>query len=221
MKKTVLVLCVIIILTPCLFANRGMNVRFGFLTPSATKTGIFPGFSYGFNIDNIIDMGVGFDYFYRNERDYRDIVVTETETGTTVELVDIGSDLTTYYIPLMASIRVGIPVDLPIIPYGGAALGWGLLWEDVFIAGSELENGNDRDDVSYDSIDEVNFYNGFNWGLQLGAKYPLSPNASFYGEAFFNGGRMKKNIERGAEGITWDEINMSGAGLRLGIEVSL
>jgi hypothetical protein len=115
----------------------------------------------------------------------------------------------------MATVRIGVPADLPVIPYGGLGLGWGLLWEKVFIAeDTSVEPPNEK-------IDEINFYNGFNWTIQLGARYPLSPNASFYGETFYNGGKMKKDIEKGAEGITWDEIDMSGLGLRLGIEVRI
>ncbi len=215
MKKTLIIMAVMLLLIPTLHANKGLNVRLGFLSPSATKIGIFPGISYGFNIDNIVDMGIGGDFFYRNERQTRTISVSETPGGTEVEQKQVGSDLTTYYVPLMAAVRIGVPVDLPVIPYGGVGLGWGLLWEKVFIAeDTTVEPPNEK-------IDEVNFYNGFNWSVQLGAKYPLSENASFYGETFYNGGKMKKDIERGAEGITWDEINMSGLGLRLGIEVRI
>lgn len=216
MKKFLLFLFISSLTMSCLFADRGMNIRLGFLSPSATKTGIFPGFSYGFNIDNIIDMGLGFDYYYSSDREVREISVEDTaNNGAEVVTKQASSDFTTYYVPLLATVRVGVPIDLPVIPYGGVGLGWGLLWEDVFIAEDTTE------DPPNERIDEVNFYNGFNWALQLGAKYLLTPNASFYGEAFYNGGRMKKNIERGAEGITWDEINMSGFGLRIGIEVSI
>jgi hypothetical protein len=215
MKKIIITLIALMFLLPCLFASTGMNVRFGFLAPSATKTGIFPGFSYGFNIDNLIDMGLGADFFYRNERETRTISVAETPGGTEVITKQVGSDLTTYYLPLMASVRIGVPVDLPVIPYAGGSVGWGLLWENVFIA------ADDTEDPPIVQIDDNNFFSGFNWGLQLGTKYLLSPNAGVYGEFFYNGGKMKKDIEKGIEGITWDEINMSGVGLRLGLEVRL
>ena len=200
---------------PSLFANQSMNVRLGFLAPSGAKTGIFPGLSIGYNIDNIVDMGIGFDYFYSNDREVRTISVSETSGGSTIVTKSVGSDITTYYIPLMVGLRVGVQTDLPVIPYGGVGLGWGFLWEKVYIA------ADDAEEPPIEQIDETNFYNGFNWTLQLGAKYPLSTNVSLYGEGFYNGGLMKKNIQRDALGITWEEIKMSGFGLRAGLELRI
>jgi len=187
----------------------------GFLAPSGAKTGIFPGLTFGYNIDNIVDMGIGFDYYYSNDREVRTISVSETPGGSTIVTKSIGSDITTYYVPLMAILRVGVQTELPVIPYGGVGLGWGFLWEKVYIA------ADDTADPPNEQIDEVNFYNGFNWNVQLGAKYPLTSNVSVYGEGFYNGGLMKKNIQRDALGITWDEIKMSGIGLRAGLELRI
>ncbi|MBW6515944.1 MAG: outer membrane beta-barrel protein [Candidatus Cloacimonetes bacterium] len=215
MKRSLLILALSIFLIPALFASQSLNVRLGFLAPSGAKTGIFPGLSLGYNVDNIVEMGLGLDYYYSNDREMKTINVPAETDRLDVEPRIVGSDLTTYYLPLMATLKVGIPADLPVIPYGGVGLGWGLLWEKVFVA------AGDEDESPSEAIDEVNFYNGFNWMIQLGAKYPLSTNINVYGEGFYNGGVMKKNIQKDALGITWDEVKMSGIGLRAGLEIRL
>jgi outer membrane protein W len=213
MKKFVLVAFCVVLLVPALLANNGLNVRVGFLSPSASKTSFFPGISYGINIDNVVELATGFDYFYNNSKETEKIGQYDSDSGNLIDTIEMGSDITTIYVPIMGTLKVGIPLDAPVIPYAGIGLGWGILWEDVFIAADP--------DGDFDGIDKVSFYHGFNWATQIGVKYPLAPRASVYGEAFYNGGKMKSDIKKDAYSITWDEINMSGMGLRLGIELRM
>lgn len=215
MKKIAVALIMVLLVTPCLFADKELSIRFGFLSPSATKTSFYPGLTYGINIDDIVSMGLGVDYYYSSERETRTVSLGVTPGGTDITTMQLGSEITTHYLPLMAFVKVGVPVDLPIIPYAGVGMGWGLLWEKVFIA------ADDTEDPPIGKIDENNLFSGFNWALQLGSKYALSPNTGVYGEFFYNGGKMKKSIRKDAFGITWDEINMSGVGLRIGIEIRM
>lgn len=215
MKKTYLFFVLALCFTTSLFAGNAMNVRVGFLAPSATDTGFFPGFSYGVNVDNVVEIGLGFDYFYKNFQDKRYVEFDTTKAGNYIDKAQVTSDITTYYIPLMGTIRVSVPLDIVVVPYGGIGFGWGLLWEDIFIASDETPGSE------HNRITDVNFYHGYNWTIQLGGKLPLSRNASLYGETFYNGAKMKKDVKRGSTGITWSELDMSGAGLRLGVELKL
>ncbi|MCB5230837.1 MAG: outer membrane beta-barrel protein [Candidatus Cloacimonas sp.] len=215
MKRLPLIFALVLFFTTSLFAANAMNVRVGFLAPSGADTGVFPGLSYGVNVDNVVEVGFGFDYFYKNFQEKRYVEFDTSSAGNNIDHARVNSDITTYYIPVMGTIRVSLPMELDVVPYIGTGLGWGLLWEDIFIA-EDLTPNNE-----HNKIDEVNFYNGINWTLQFGVKYALSQNASIYGETFYNGGKMKKNVRRDSSGITWSELNMSGAGLRIGVELRL
>lgn len=218
--KKLIFLMLVLLLTVSLSANKGINIRAGFLSPSGAKTGFMPGISYGLNVDDVVELAVGFDFFYRSYEETKTVSATDRETGTTVEVIEAGSELKTGYIPVMATLKVGVPVELPVLPYAGVGLGWAILWEDIFLPAGEYHGENDEL-VEVDKVEELDFYNGFNWILNLGAKYRLSPNVHIYGETFYNFGKMKKDIETGETGRTWDEVDMSGLGLRLGIEMAL
>ncbi len=213
--KKLIFLMLALVLTVSIFANKGINIRAGFLAPSDAKTGFMPGMSYGINVDDIVELAVGFDFFYRSYTDTKEVSVYDRETGTQVSEIKTGTELKTGYIPVMATLKVGVPVELPVLPYAGVGLGWALLWEDIFLPAGE-DNGNE-----YEKVEELDFYNGFNWILNLGAKYQLSSNVHLYGESFYNFGKMKKDFDEDEAGRTWDQVDMSGLGLRLGIEMAL
>lgn len=216
MKKGYIIIAAILMITVGLMGDTAINIRGGVLFPSGSETGFMPGLSYGVNVDNVVELSAGFDFFYRTYEDTETVDLSETGTGSTLESVQASTDFKTFYVPIMATIKVAVPVELPVTPYGGVGLGWGLLYEDIFIAGGKTEDGKE-----YDPVDEKDLYNGFNWALQLGAKYELSPNVHLYGETFYNFGKMKKDVEKTKFGRTWDEVDMSGLGLRLGIEMRL
>lgn len=93
--------------------------------------------------------------------------------------------------------------------YAGGGFGFGLLWEDVYVAA----------DQNHLAVNETKFFSGFNWNLRCGARYPLSRHTAIMGELFYNNGRMKRDITVTPIGITWHEINMDGIGFRIGLEV--
>ena len=210
MKK--LSICLLIVFAVSLmFAQRKANVRAGFLTPKDSKTGFIGGFSYGSEIDETVSLDFGMDIFYKGFDEKREIQTDSTEAGNDVTTIKKTADLTTLYFPVQGNVKVRLPLDSEVKPYFKAGLGWGFLWEDVFVAKTE-EN---------EKIDDVKFYNGFNWNLSLGVDYPLGSKSKIFGEFFYNAGKMKRNKEETEYGITWDEIDVSGIGLRFGIDFEL
>jgi len=212
MKRYLVALLFLMVISG-LSADNLMNVRFGFLAPEGAKTGIFGGLSYGSSFDEVVSMDMGFDYFYKGFKEKRKLYEWDTEAGNTEETFKQTSDIKTMYLPIMLALNIHIPLDHSVKPFFKAGLGWGFLWEDVYVAAIPEEEPN-----AHDEIDDTKFYNGFNWTLGAGAKYKLGSKSHVYGEFFYNGGRMKRDIKKSEYGITWDEINMSGVGMRLGIE---
>ncbi len=215
MKRIFLLLVFSLIITVSLTANTAINIRGGFLVPSGSKTSFMPGASYGINVDDIVELTVGMDLFYNNYTESRVASFDTTKAGNIVDIVKTGTDVKTIYVPLMTTLKISFPLEMAFTPYGGVGLGWAILWEDIFVPASDEPN------QEHNAIEESDIYNGFNWILQLGARYQLSPNVHFYGESFYNFGKMKKDIKRDEYGRTWDEIDMSGLGLRIGVEMAL
>jgi outer membrane protein W len=184
------------------------GLRAGFLAPADAKTGFMFGAYEGWTIDNAVQLHLAGDFYMKNYSKVKNIGYQTDVANNPVTTRQKTSDISTYYLPLTFNLRVGIPAQSAITPYVGAGLGWGLLWEDVYVAA----------DTEHKKVDTVKFYNGFNANLAAGARLPLGERSTLTGEVFYNIGAMKRNIEETDTGITWDEISMNGIGLRLGVE---
>ncbi|MDD3052304.1 MAG: outer membrane beta-barrel protein [Candidatus Cloacimonetes bacterium] len=211
---------VFLLLFGMLNAVNYMGVRFGFMNPDGAKSGVIGGFSYGRIFDESVSLDFGLDYFYKGYTDDKKISVNDTQADNEIITYSRSADIKTIYVPVMANLNVKLPLDRQIKPFFKAGLGWGFLWEDVYIAAEE-DDPNTQDNEKHDEIDDVKFYNGFNWLVGAGVKYRLARKSFLMGEFFYNGGKMTRNRDKTEYGITWDEIDMSGIGLRIGIEFEL
>ncbi len=191
--------------------SKTMNLRAGFLVPNDANTGFIGGLCYGTKFDESVSLFFSTDYFYRNYSKIKKIGFHTSSGGNNVSEMRKSADITNYYLPLMGNLQVNFPLQDRIGLYGGVGIGYGLLWENVFVAANE-EEGTEK-------IDDVKFYSGFNWNISAGAKTGLGRNSSLYGEVFYNGGIMKRNLKADDFGVTWDQIDMSGIGMRIGIEL--
>jgi opacity protein-like surface antigen len=210
MKKTFLVLLIASLAGGIWAGEKEFSFRIGFLNPDATETGFNGGFTYGSKIDDMVSIFSSVDYFYNNETSTKKYN-TDEGTNINVDLVKLSSDIDVFYVPLMVNARINFPIDKSYKPYASGGIGWGLLWEKVFVAETEDTN----------KIDNVDFYHGLNWNISAGMSFNLGKKSSFFGEAYWNGGKMKSNREESDFGRSWNEVNMSGFGLRAGINFLL
>ncbi len=215
MKKITVLLCALL-LSIILNAEPINMYRFGFLAPQDASIGSMFGFCYGSSIDNTVVLFPSADLFYRNFSKERKIGYATDNANNPVQTIQKTSDISTYYLPLQLNGKVNIPADSKFKPFVGGGFGLGLLWENVFVAAFQEDNA---DHTFHSTVKETKFYSGFNWNLQAGVRYSLSRHTAIYGELFYNGGRMKRDIQVTDTGITWNEIDMSGVGLRIGLEV--
>jgi hypothetical protein len=204
----------IIVLSFCLFlftilgANSLNMFRVGFLAPKDTSTGTILGYCFGSNYDNTVLVYGSGDLFYRRYSKGKKISYADN-AGNPAQTVLKTTDISTYYIPLQINGQVYIPTNDNLKLYFGGGIGLGLLWEDVFVAADSYHN----------TINETKYFDGLNWSLCGGVRYPLSRHTALIGELFYNAGKMKRNMQVTPIGITWDEINMNGIGMRIGLEV--
>jgi len=213
MKKAVLTMLVFLFVIG--LAAVESKIRFGFLSPKDAETGFMGGITYGNRIDNAVALDMSADFYINSYEKKRSIYSGSTEGDNTFTTVKKTAEMNTTYVPLQGNLTINLPVQSSLKPYFTAGIGWGLLWEDVYRAAFVGEDG-----TTVPQYDEVKFYNGFNWGLAGGVSYKLGNRSNIFGELFYNGGKMKRDFEQTAYGITWDEIDMGGIGLRVGVEFS-
>jgi opacity protein-like surface antigen len=183
-------------------------IRFGYLSPTGSETGTVTGAGFGKRFDDIFTLGLSGDVYYRNFTDDRTVSLHTSAAGNPVEEVQRRADLRTYYVPFQANGQLLIQTTTKIKPILGAGMGYGFMWEHVYIA----------DDLTHHGLKSTKFYSGFNWNVTAGGRYQLRDNLALYGELFYNDGLMKRDMKVTETGITWDQIDMSGVGLRMGIE---
>ena len=91
----------------------------------------------------------------------------------------------------------------PFMIRGSAGLGYQFLW-------------NKEENYLEDKKD-TRFYHGFAYQVSAGAGIEMSSSAILFAEAFYHGGKVKRNKTDTAGLPTWSEVDMSGVGIRIGI----
>ena len=180
--------------------------RFGTLNPKDAQSGLILGVRTGRDFDNMIMVGFSADLFWKTYTEESEIADSVTSGGVTVTTVQRDVEYKTLLLPLMFTADVKIPVEnSPIRPYFGGGIGYQLLFN---------KEENFEDDVS-----DSRFYGGFGWMFELGAEYMMSPNTAFYLEGFYNGCKVKRSSDSAAGLPTWEEVDMSGLGFRIGLSL--
>lgn len=212
MKKLMLIISIMSISLLCLANNEQRSFRIGFYNPQDSKAGLMLGGTTGIDVDERVEINFSGDFFIRNYTDDKDINVQNTVGGNEIVTVLRTADISTYYIPIMGNVKIKIPYTENIVPYAGGGIGYAMAWEDIFIAADTTANSS--------KIDDVNFYHGFAGNVNLGVNLPLGSKSNLYLETFYNWSVCKRNKKENATGITWDELNMSGTGIRLGLAIN-
>lgn len=102
-----------------------------------------------------------------------------------------------------------MPVDVSgMSPYIGGGLGAALLMN------REINYLTDESDTR--------FFAAWTWNVTGGIEYELGGNSSLRAELFYNRALMKGSRDESKEGYpVYDQLNMSGIGLRLGLVMEM
>jgi opacity protein-like surface antigen len=178
--------------------------RFGTLNPKDATSGLMLGVRVGRDFDNQILVGFSADLFWKTYTEESVIADSVTAGGTVYSTVQREVDYKTLILPLMLTIDVQIPVqNSPIKPYFGGGIGYQLLFN--------------KEDNFVDKISDSRFYSGFGYQFEIGAEYQMSPHTGFTLEGFYNGCKTKRDGD-GESGLpTWEEVDISGFGFRVGL----
>jgi len=180
------------------------QIRFGTFDPKDAKSGLILGMRTGRDFDNMILVGFSADLFWKSYTEDSPIGTGTTPGGTQVTTLQQAVDYKTLILPLMFTADVKIPVqNSPIRPYFGGGIGYQLLFN--------------KENNFVDNVSDSRFYSGFGYQFDVGAEYEMSPNAGFYLEGFYNGCKAKRSGGTAAGLPTWEEVDISGLGFRVGV----
>ena len=187
---------------------QGVNIlefQVGYLNPKGTESGLIFGGNYGISFDELIDMSVGVSYFHRGYTKQSEIA-TEVVNGIVVNTVEKTLEYSTTLLPISVNLNVHLPsYSLLSWFFGGSAS-----YQFLFNTENNYEEG----------IKEKRTYRAFGWMLRGGAELMMGSRSSLFLEAFYNICKVKRNEEKVAGLPIWEEVNVSGIGLRAGLRLA-
>lgn len=183
------------------------QIRFGTLNPKDAKSGVILGFRTGRDFDNVVLLGFSADLFWKSYTKESAVSADTTIGGVHYTTLQRSVDYKTLILPLMITADVRIPVEnAPIKPYFGGGIGYQLLFN--------------KEDNFEEGISDSRFYSGFGYQFQVGVEYKMSPHAGFYLEAFYNGCKAKRSSSSDTGLPTFEEVDISGIGFRVGLTLT-
>jgi len=185
------------------------TLRFGFYNPTDAKAGIALGYIYGIPIDEMVTLGVGGDLYLKSYVKETVVATEDTLFSGEVQTIEREMDFSSYLLPLHATIMVDLPMDVSgFTPFVTGDLGFS------FLINREVNYLTDDSDTK--------FFAAFTWCLGGGMKYQLGSSSSALFELYYNNAKLKNNKTETDAGLpVYDEINMSGLGFRIGLQMEL
>jgi len=177
----------------------------GRLDPKGTPTGTILGLQYGLNVDERVDVALGVDVFHKGYTQTTDINTDTMGTGTQWTTKQAEIEYGTTLIPISLTFTARIPIRPPFFWY----LGGGLAYELLF----------DKYDNLKENTSQKRSYKGLGWVGRVGGEYQIGSRSSLRLELFYNMCRVKGNEEKKEGMPVWDEVNLTGLGVRGGLRI--
>ena len=186
------------------------KISLGLYSPPKIESGLNIGYGYYRYIDEMVSAGVGLDAFWTNYKKVSSVGIADTTgLGQTITTQQVEVDMTSYLLPLMGTVRVILPIELGLFsPYTNVSLGWNILFnnETNYVTGEQT----------------FRFFNGFGWGLGVGASLGLGEKSSFGIETYYRSAKMKANVDETELGLPiYDELDMTGFGFQIGLFMNI
>lgn len=177
----------------------------GLMNPKDAKTGWMFSYGTGKTIDEAFSWVVEFSLYAKR---YSKVTAVDTLLGDQISevLKQKELDFSTYLLPILFKITFDKKTapHSPLMLKGSAGLGYQFLWN--------------REQNYLTKNKETRFYHGFAYQLSFGFGLEMSSSAVLFVEAFYHGGKVKRNKTKTEDGLpVWKEVNMGGPGIRFGI----
>jgi len=213
MKHIIVLISTVFTLLNAQIFDRGPTIQhkisLGLYSPPEIESGLTIGYGYYRYIDDMVSAGVGMDAFWTNYMKVSSVETEETGVGQAIITQQVEIDMASYLLPLMGTVRVILPFELGAFsPYTNVSLGWNILFnnETNYVTGEQT----------------FRFFNGFGWGLGVGASLGLGEKSSFGIETYYRSAKMKANVDETELGLPiYDELDMTGLGLQIGLFMNI
>jgi len=213
MKHIIVLISTVFTLLNAQIFDRGPTIQhkisLGLYSPPEIESGLTIGYGYYRYIDDMVSAGVGMDAFWTNYMKASSVETEETGLGQEIITQQVEIDMTSYLLPLMGTVRVILPIELGAFsPYTNVSLGWNILFnnETNYVTGEQT----------------FRFFNGFGWGLGMGASLGLGEKSSFGIETYYRSAKMKANVDETELGLPiYDELDMTGFGFQIGLFMNI
>jgi len=181
------------------------KISVGLYSSPEVESGLNIGYGYYRYIDEMVSLGIGMDMFWTNYLKESTVNLDSTGVGQTISTKEVEIDMTSYLLPLLGTAKITFPFELGTTkPYTNINLGWNILFnkETNYVTGDQ----------------KYRFFNGLGWGVALGSSLTLGEKSSIGIETFYRSAKLKANVDETELGLPiYDEIDMSGIGLQLGL----
>ena len=181
-----------------------VQIHAGFFEPEGKgSTSFVLGLRGGPQVDPHVQIGGGLDWHHKSEKARTVTGDPYSQGGTTIFPERVLSRASVDLLPMYGFIQVGGTDDAPVIPYGGASVGYQVL----FLNADDYTTGE-----KYDAT-----FGGFMWEAWGGVAVPLSGQSRFSGEVFVHQGDAEREVDD-IFGTTYRErVNLDGVGMRFGL----
>ena len=182
------------------------QIHFGFFDPDGHgATSFLLGLRGGPLISPNVQIGGGVDWIYRTDDQTEVAGEPFQQGGTTVTPTRVLSRASTNLFPFTLFMQVQGDENQSVIPYGGIAGGW----EVLFLSADDFTTNQ-----SFDAT-----FTGWGWQAWLGAGLPLSGQARLNGEVYVNQSDPERDVDDPTTGLTFRErVKADGVGMRLGLQ---
>lgn len=206
--RTLLVLgCFVTIFSFCISAYgqfRPTALKIGYLDPKDAQAGLLVGGDATFDVDETVQMGFSASVFYRNYKKLSTIAAPGYQAGINEKTLQQELEYTTLAFPIYAVVNILIPRTNVF----GYQVQGGLGYE--FLLNKERNFVEDKS--------ERRFYRGLSWLASAGVHYQIGSRSALVAELLYHSAKVSRNRSETPEGLPiWNEVNLSGFGLRFGL----
>jgi opacity protein-like surface antigen len=199
MRVPIIILIIAFLACLPVHADKYLNIKVGGTHYKAIKgLGLMLGVQSGYDFDEIVALGVSFDFFTKSDKN-RPSITEDTIAGGTITTVD-SLDIKYSYkaFPLMADLIINIPLGGPVNPFIEGGMG--------FITAY----ANFKDDSTVFE-DAKGLYFGFCWKAGAGAAWNMGKNSALFAQIVYHNSEPTRK-ERFA-------LELSGIELSIGVRL--
>jgi hypothetical protein len=206
MKKMLFSVLIICFCSLSAFAQAPFTeFKVGYFHPEAAEAGYMFGLNLGRMIDESLSWSFEFNYFQKSYR--KETTKLKEEGFIDPEIKALEIQFKTRILPILLKLNYEHPLGYrsPFYARASAGLGWEMLWnvEDNYV----------------EDAHQTRFFHGFGWQASGGIGLEISSSANFFADLFYNGSTVKRNksVDQGLP--TWEELDISGLGFRVGVSI--